>query len=75
MGLLKDTSLCSLLKFGLPLDCRGSEKLFNCTNHTELWKFRNHTGATDYPEEMKKYLQKECKKNAKTKLLLGRWAV
>ena len=60
----KDTSLCSLLEFGFPLDCKESEKLFNCTNHRELWKFRNHTGATDYPEEMKKYLQKECKNQA-----------
>ena len=53
-----------MLEFGFPLDCRESEKLFNYTNHRELWKFRNHTGATDYPEEMKQYLQKECKKQA-----------
>ena len=53
-----------MLEFKFPLDCRESEKLFNCTNHRELWKFRNHTGATDYPEEMKKYLQKECKNQA-----------
>ena len=38
--------------------------MFNYTNHRELRKFRNHTGATDYPEEMKQYLQKECKKQA-----------
>ena len=53
-----------MLEFGFPLDCRKSEKLFNYTNHREHWKFRNHTGATDYPEEMKQYLQKECKKQA-----------
>ena len=53
-----------MLEFGFPLVCSDSKNLFNYTNNREIGKFRNHTGATDYPEEIKKYLQKECRNQA-----------
>ena len=58
----KDTYICSLLEFGFPLGCSESENLFDYTNHREIWNFRNHTGATDHPKEMKKVFAKVMQK-------------
>ena len=47
-----DTELVSFLEFGFPLSCEG-----NCTGLSEG---KNHAGARNYPDEMEKYLYKEC---------------
>ena len=51
--------MCDLLQFRFPLDSKNNESLFNEVNAEEVWKLRNHKGALEFPEEMKKYLEKE----------------
>ena len=55
-----DKIICDLLQFGFPSDCKNNECLFNEVNAEEVWKLRNHKGALEFSEEMKKYLEKEC---------------
>ena len=50
-----DKTVCDFLEFGFPLDFDRSVKL--CTNER-----RNHKGARDHPEFVRKYLIKETQK-------------
>ena len=48
-----DKIVCEYLQFGFPLDINKSQKLsFN--------ERRNHKGARDYPDFIKKYIGREC---------------
>ena len=45
--------MCDLLQFGFPLDFDRKKVLSSSPG-------RNHKGARDYPEFIRKYFQKEC---------------
>ena len=49
----KDSAVCDLLQFGFPLDFDRKKVLSSSAG-------RNHKGARDYPEFIRKYFQKEC---------------
>ena len=52
----KDKVVCDLLEFGFPLSFKGNVKNFP---QLEVWKYKNHREATEFPEDMIKYLHKE----------------
>lgn len=60
----KDKKLCEFLEYGFPLGYQGNDELLNDVDAKSLWKYRNHKGAEDYPEDMKNYLMKEISNNA-----------
>jgi hypothetical protein len=45
-----DSEVVKFLEFGFPINCQG-----NCSG---LSSERNHTGATNFPDKMEKYLKK-----------------
>ena len=55
----KDQALCELLEFGFPVGFNGDQSLFEHTESSQFWKFRNHKGARDFPKEIDSYLLKE----------------
>ena len=55
----KDQTLCDLLEFGFPVGFNGDQSLFENTESSHLWKFKNHKGAQDFPSEINAYLLKE----------------
>lgn len=56
----KDKEICEFLEFGFPIGAVGFKSILKNINKTELWKFKNHKGANDYPEEINRYLHKEA---------------
>ena len=58
----KDKLVCDLLEFGFPLNFKGDEN--DIPVHSEIWKCKNHKGASDYPNEIIQYLQKESEQLA-----------
>ena len=58
----KDIRVCDLLEFGFPLGFKGDENLL--PSHDQIWKYRNHKGATDFAEHMIAYLEKENRNQA-----------
>ena len=63
----KDNDLCDLLEFGFPIGYVGNDAILEQGDKKKLWKHKNHTGATEYPESMLEYLEKE----AENKSILG----
>ena len=63
----KDIDLCDLLEFGFPIGYVGNDTILEQGDKKNLWKHKNHTGATEYPESMLEYLEKE----AENKSFLG----
>ena len=57
-----DKLICDFLEFGFPLGFQGNEN--NLASHDQLWKYRNHKGATDFADEINSYLLKESKNNS-----------
>ena len=56
----KDEKICDLLEFGFPLGFQGDRsKILKNVTKKDIWKFKNHKGAEEYPDEMLSYLQKE----------------
>ena len=53
----KDKTICAFLEFGFPLCFEGSED--ELPSHDQIWKYRNHKGATDFAVEINSYLEKE----------------
>ena len=41
----------------------NADSVFSNVAKNELWKFRNHNGANNYPEEINKYLQEKIANN------------
>ena len=63
--MLKDYSdllVCDLLEFGFPLGFEGNVENLHSTD--QIWKCRNHKGATDFPQEINAYIQKESNHGA-----------
>ena len=48
------------LEFGFPLGIKDCESVLRDISKKELWKFKNHKGAFNYPNEITKYLEKEA---------------
>ena len=61
----KDFQIWNLLEFGFPIGSEGerSEILQNIEKK-DIWKFKKHKGAEEYPDEMLAYLEKESKNAA-----------
>lgn len=58
----KDIAVCDFLQFGFPIGFKGDESKLNSLD--QLWKYRNHRGATDFPDEINAFLEKESKNEA-----------
>lgn len=58
----RNNRICDFLEFGFPLDFRGDVNEFPLVS--EIWKYKNHKGAIDFPQDMIKYLQKESENQA-----------
>ena len=60
-----DNEICDLLEFGFPLAFQGdrADILKNVTKK-DVWRFKNHKGANDFPNDMLLYLKKEFENNA-----------
>ena len=54
-----DSRLCDFLEFGFPLGIKDCKSVLRDISKKELWKFKNHKGAFNYPNEIK-YLEKEA---------------
>lgn len=61
----KDLQVCDFLSYGFPIGFKGDESII--PHFDQIWKYRNHKGATEYPTEINNYLHKECK----TESILG----
>ena len=48
------------MEFGFPLGIKDCESVLRDISKKELWKFKNHKGAFNYPNEITKYLEKEA---------------
>lgn len=58
----KDLQVCDLLEFGFPIGFEGSVEDCHTKNH--FWQYKNHKGATEYSEDIHKYIQKESRYGA-----------
>ena len=61
LGDYKDVLVCDLLKYGFPIGFVGKNVQFETL---EVWKYKNHKGAENFPEEVNKYLEKEATNSA-----------
>lgn len=52
-----DLLVCDLLKYGFPIGYKDKGIVFEAK---PVWKYKNHSGANLYPQEINEYLRKEC---------------
>ena len=57
----KDIEVCNLLKYGFPIGFDSTDSWFE---NIEVWKYKNHKGAEEFPDQIGTYLGKEAKKSA-----------
>ena len=55
------------MEFGFLISYLGNDNILEKGDRKNLWKHRNHTGATEYPDSLLEYLEKE----AENKSILG----
>ena len=61
----EDKIVCDLLEYGFPIGFEGDRsQVLKSVNKKDIWKFKNHKGAEEYPNEMLAYLEKECQNAA-----------
>ena len=60
----KDQQICDFLEFGFPLGYLGNDSLLDDIEKKNIWKFKNHKGAEDFPDSMLSYLEKESRYKA-----------
>ena len=61
----KDDQICDLLEFGFPIGFQGNRsEILQSVEKKDLWKFKNHKGAEEFPLEMLQYLEKESQNDA-----------
>lgn len=58
----KDLEVCDLLQFGFPIGFKGNEN--ELKSYKEIWKYKNHKGALEFPEDVNAYINKESKYGA-----------
>ena len=57
-----DLEVCEILEFGFPIGFQGSAE--NLHTKDQIWKYKNHKGATEFPHDINSYIQKESKHGA-----------
>lgn len=57
-----DIAVCEFLQYGFPIGFVGNENELHGLD--QLWKHRNHRGATDFSDDMNAYLEKESKNDS-----------
>ena len=57
-----DLQVCDLLEFGFPLGFKGDTK--NLHTKDQIWKYKNHKGALEFPRHINEYITKECSHKA-----------
>ena len=58
----KDKIVCDLLEYGFPIGFEGDRSnILQSVQKKDMWRYRNHKGAEEYPNEMLAYLEKESK--------------
>ena len=60
----KDQQLCDFLEFGFPIGYNGNNEILQQINKKDVWKFKNHKGAEQFPEDLNAYLGKESSNKA-----------
>ena len=60
----KDYKICDFLEFGFPLGYLGDSSNLVDVDKKNLWKYKNHQGAEEFPNEMLLYLKKESQHRA-----------
>ena len=61
LGTYSDILVCELLKYGFPIGFEGGDVKFETL---ETWKYKNHKGAEDFPDDINSYLGKENQNSA-----------
>ena len=60
----KDNVVCDLLEFGFPIGFNGiRSQILKSVDKKDIWKYKNHKGAEEYPNKMLEYLKKESNKS------------
>lgn len=52
-----DLQVCDFLEFGFPIGFKGCAK--NLHSKDQIWKYKNHKGATQFPKDINSYIEKE----------------
>ena len=60
----KDYRICDFLEFGFPLGYLGDDSILVEVDKKNLWKYKNHQGAEEFPNDMLLYLKKESQHRA-----------
>ena len=61
----KDKIVCDLLEYGFPIGFEGDRSnILKSVQKKDMWRYRNHKGVGEYPNEMLAYLEKESKNAA-----------
>ena len=58
----QDLQVCDLLEFGFPLGFEGD--VDNLSTKDQIWQYKNHTGARDFPDHIIAYILKESSHKA-----------
>ena len=58
----KDIQVCDFLEFGFPIGFKGCTE--NLISKDQIWKYKNHKGATEFPDDINAYIEKESKYGA-----------
>lgn len=57
-----DIQVCDFLEFGFPIGFNGSSDTL--PSKDQLWKYKNHKGATEFSQHINNYIQKESQHGA-----------
>ena len=60
----KDYKICDFFEFGFPLGYLGDDSILVGVDKKNLWKYKNHKGAEEFPNDMLLYLKKESQHRA-----------
>ena len=58
----QDLQVCDLLEFGFPLGFEGD--IHNLSTKDQIWQYKNHKGALEFPDHINAYISKECSHKA-----------
>ena len=58
----KDIQVCDFLELGFPIGFKGCTE--NLISKDQIWKYKNHKGATEFPNDINAYIEKESKYGA-----------
>ena len=58
----QDLQVCDLLEFGFPLGFEGD--IHNLSTKDQIWQYKNHKGALEFPDHINAYISKESSHKA-----------